>query len=551
MQAQAGPSGFVRTAGREVARQTPQGRTARGDHGLPQSGSVPVVAGVGLRLGQDAHEAVLHVGSAGGAQQIESPPGGGQGVEGLQARNVVEKPGAAGEAGQCQTLHEQQAAGVGFFRAVQLLPAVAVQKEFQIFCSGQSQAVFPQGQIRIGEKLRAAPEKMFIRVILQIIEAAAQGPPPVLGPVRMSAVGASAVCFPPFQTVGAAPGRVLVQDCLVVGRVRRQIRGVIGQGQIVAPLPGLVHHIGQGHFSEGKMVTVGFAVRGDVPQTAGKGRRQFVPEVLPVFQQPLEGHGLGCGAVVEKHGYGLALGQADQIGPRGVEGIGGNGAESGFPGAAYGGRLPGSQDGEGYSGVGQRLQGGQIHGGFSQPHAFGIAAEALPEILNGPQHFQGFVQFRGQRHDGMMIDLGQSVAVSPAVQALGVRRQNAGIGFGRVPLHPGQERRPEIEAHPGVAVDHLPDQALTVQSACHAEGRVALPGDARIPVVVRRGPAFGQDILDPGIEARGLVKVAVDAQKSAHGWLRVRNFRGMPPRASPDGDGKLLTTGWAARQSAI
>ena len=35
------------------------------------------------------------------------------------------------------------------------------------------------------------------------------------------------------------------------------------------------------------------------------------------------------------------------------------------------------------------------------------------------------------------------------------------------------------------------------------------------------------------------------------GGIRVRNFRGMPPRASPDGDGKLLTTGWAARQSAI
>src|SRR2546426_3834658 len=66
---------------------------------------------------------------------------------------------------------------------------------------------------------------------------------------------------------------------------------------------------------------------------------------------------------------------------------------------------------------------------------------------------------------------------------------------GGVPLHPCQQGGPEVEAHGSEGSGH---------------GGVALPLDALVPVVVRRGGRLTGDGAQPRVVARWLVEVAVN-----------------------------------------
>ena len=71
--------------------------------------------------------------------------------------------------------------------------------------------------------------------------------------------------------------------------------------------------------------------------------------------------------------------------------------------------------------------------------------------------------------------------------ALAVGLQYPLIGVRRVVLHPGQQRRPEVEADAGVVVDDLCDPASFVEDPRGAVGQITLGGNALVPVVVGRG----------------------------------------------------------------
>ena len=82
-------------------------------------------------------------------------------------------------------------------------------------------------------------------------------------------------------------------------------------------------------------------------------------------------------------------------------------------------------------------------------------------------------------------------------------------------MQPPEQRGAEVEAHAGVVVDDADDLVLEVGDAGGAVGGVALGGDAVVPVVIGRGGVLDLDGLEPGVFARRLVEVAVDADEAA------------------------------------
>ena len=108
----------------------------------------------------------------------------------------------------------------------------------------------------------------------------------------------------------------------------------------------------------------------------------------------------------------------------------------------------------------------EIDGRLGQPHPFGLAAEAVAEVGDAPEHLRPLVVPAGQRHDDVVVHLGQRIAVPAAAlaaQAVGLDDPLEDVG--RVLGHPGEEGRPEVEAHPGVVVQEMDDPSLRRRAA--------------------------------------------------------------------------------------
>ena len=262
-------------------------------------------------------------------------------------------------------------------------------------------------------------------------------------------------------------------------------------------------------------MAVGLAVGGQREQPRPGRAGQAAEKLFPVGQQPLEGHGLGQGAVVEEHGDAASGGQGHGIGRGDVQGAGVDAAPD-VAVVADGLGLGRSQDGETDAGGGQDLQRRRVHGGFRQPQPLGGPAETGGEVVHGPGHLQFLVEVGGQRHDDVVVDLGQGVAVPQAFGAFPVRFEDAGVGFRSRAGHPGQQGRAGVEAHPFVAVEQFDDAPRTVEPSGPGHGGIGFAADAPVPVVARRGAAFGQDAAKPGVFAGRLVKMAVDAKGAVH-----------------------------------
>ena len=134
----------------------------------------------------------------------------------------------------------------------------------------------------------------------------------------------------------------------------------------------------------------------------------------------------------------------------------------------------------------------------------------------------------GQRHDDVVVDLRHGGAVSAVALGAGlVRVQDHAVGARGLVGEPLQQGGAEVEAHARVVVHDANDFVLAVGDARGAVGRVALGGDALVPVVLGRGGVLHLDGFEPGILARRLVEVAVHADVAV-GWggWRLCGFRG-------------------------
>jgi hypothetical protein len=97
--------------------------------------------------------------------------------------------------------------------------------------------------------------------------------------------------------------------------------------------------------------------------------------------------------------------------------------------------------------------------------------------------------------------------------------QDRAVDLRTLVLEPCQQRRTDVEREGGEVVHDVEDAILRVDPSRRRVRRVALGGDARVPVVKRRRRVLDLDALQPGTLARGLVEVPVDCDESgtAHG----------------------------------
>ena len=95
--------------------------------------------------------------------------------------------------------------------------------------------------------------------------------------------------------------------------------------------------------------------------------------------------------------------------------------------------------------VHQGGQGGVIYRGLRQPQGRGRSPEPVLEILEAPDDLGFPVPGPGQGQDGMVVGLGDGVAVPQGRQTLGVGLQDPGIGVRGLPLEPADEGGSKIE----------------------------------------------------------------------------------------------------------
>src|SRR5579859_3398072 len=132
------------------------------------------------------------------------------------------------------------------------------------------------------------------------------------------------------------------------------------------------------------------------------------------------------------------------------------------------------------------------------------------EVTDAPQHLSPLIAAVGQRHDHVIVSLGNSRAVpAEALATCAIGFQNGAIGFRLLRLHPGEQRRAEVEADVGVIIDDALDISLGIQNARSRIGSVTLGGNALVPVVERISGILDLNRLQPGVLARRLIEMSM------------------------------------------
>ncbi len=163
----------------------------------------------------------------------------------------------------------------------------------------------------------------------------------------------------------------------------------------------------------------------------------------------------------------------------------------------------------------QQLQRFGVGCGFRQPHALGGLAVVAFVVGDAPANLRDAVAAARQRHNHVVVDLrhGRAVAAK-TLAAAQLALQHHAVGAGRILLQPTQQRGPEVEVDARVVVQDARNLVLAVHHPRRAVGGVALRANALVPVVVGRGRVLGFHCFQPGVLARRLVKVPVNADKA-------------------------------------
>ena len=115
----------------------------------------------------------------------------------------------------------------------------------------------------------------------------------------------------------------------------------------------------------------------------------------------------------------------------------------------------------------------------------------------------------------MVVRLRDGVAVAAeALAARAVGLEDRAVDVRALALEPASSVGPKLKLIAGVVVDDVEDAVLRVEDARRGVRRVALGGDALVPVVKRSRGVLDLDALQPGVLARRLVEVPVDCDES-------------------------------------
>src|SRR5262249_31004608 len=107
-----------------------------------------------------------------------------------------------------------------------------------------------------------------------------------------------------------------------------------------------------------------------------------------------------------------------------------------------------------------------VDSGLGQPHPLAVTSEAALEVPNSRDDLCCFIALIGQRHNHVVVALGDGVAVAgETLLALPVGLQDRLVNIRRIQLHPGKQRRTEVEADLGVVVNDALDASGSIQYA--------------------------------------------------------------------------------------
>ena len=151
------------------------------------------------------------------------------------------------------------------------------------------------------------------------VECLAQGGTPPLTPMGVGARIASAVVFPPLDTVDTAPRGVLDDLDLVARWVLFQILAVVGETGEAIGL-NVVECVGEGHVTEPMVVTVGFTICGDMDdlrpfRCLGKRGEKPFGKGFSTLEESFKGNRPRNRTVIEEDGHGPARTEGEGIRP--------------------------------------------------------------------------------------------------------------------------------------------------------------------------------------------------------------------------------------------
>ena len=515
---------LVEQSSDRVVRRHSFQRDHRGLHQrLVRARTVAQLRYVGRRLRQRLDELGLEVLAGHLAGELQRPGRILEDLDRLQARDLREEPAAAGVHEQRLALHLQELQGLDPLGLVQRAPRLPLHELGRPLALGVDHQLdeIVAGAPWVAQERRGFPLIELGEPVAQEVQRVAQRATPFLVPSGLPAGLAAAVAAPALHAVHAAPRRSFRDLRLVLGREERERLGQVDQLHVLALLQ-VAQCRGQDLVAALLVVAERLAVDGD-------GERLVVrPGVVETLLQPLDqllaaGEPLAEGdasrdrAVVEEDRDLPPVAQIHFVRKRRIE-AGVAGVLPFAAGRPHPQGLVRGEHREVQALVGQRAQRREVHGGLRQPHALGGPAEPAAKIVQPPPDLRPAVAVVRQREDCVRVRLRDGVAVPAAPHALGVGLQDAPVHLRSAPLHPGEQRGPEVEGDVPVVVDDVLDVPAAVLQARRGVRAVALGRDPLVPIVERSGRVLHLDLLDPRVFARWLVEVSVQAQHApVHG----------------------------------
>ena len=288
----------------------------------------------------------------------------------------------------------------------------------------------------------------------------------------------------------------------------------------------LLERGGQRHVAEPRVVAVRFAVGRAVDELGpgavlGQAAAQPLDQHLATRERIPEGDRARDGCVVEEERERWAAGPAPVVGSARIDLVTdvppGRLVERADPA-----RLVRCQDRELDAGLGEHLETLAVGRRLREPHAFGIAAEPVAEVLDAPADLGDLVAPGAERHDRVVVDLRDRIAVAAArAPAQPVRFEDLRVHVRPLAFEPGEQRGADVEGDLLVGVDDVEDAVVRAHAPRRGVRRVALDRDAIVPVVPGVRRVLDLDGFEPGIFARGLVEMPVDGDEPRAG-LRLR-----------------------------
>ena len=273
---------------------------------------------------------------------------------------------------------------------------------------------------------------------------------------------------------------------------------------------------GQRHLAEAMVMAVGLAVGRDLDELGVRGGlveagQEACRQRIARAEEPVEGHGVGDRSVVEEERQLAAPAPFPPVGPARVQPGSGSPVAAGL---AHAGGLGRREEREAHALLRQHLERLAVRGGLGEPHPVGLPSEAMAEVGQAPAHLGDLVATAAERQDRVPVRLRDGVPVPPRRAARPVSLQDRAVDVRTLVLEPCHQRGADVEREGGEVVHDVEDAILRVDPSRRDVRRVALGGDARIPVVKRSRGVLDLDALQPGTLARRLVEVPVDCDES-------------------------------------